>query len=476
MDRRIDELYSAYNDTRARCAEYARRNRELEMAVSRLDNELHECVRRCDLEKQYLLAEDDRKNKIINELSTSKLAKIAVRKALSRHQPVKKPKELAMHGNSNPSGIRNGRYYEEDIDFSKSKTDIKPIAFYLPQYHTFPENDKWWGKGFTEWTNVKKAKPLFPGHDQPRMPHKDFGYYTLDNKAIFKKQISLAKEHGIYGFAFYYYWFSGKRLMEKPLNIWLKNKELNFPFCICWANENWTRRWDGRNNDVLIEQKYSEKDPEKFIIDCKEILLDKRYIRVDKKPLLMVYEPNSIPNFPNVVERWRLAAKKCGIGEIEVLARSSTIDIDIKTESCVDGLFDFAPRHLPLANETPACCMGKPGYFYDYRGLIEYSERDSLYDTHISKKPFYYSVTMAWDNSARKAKDYAIFYNYSPKLFHKWLKMVIEKTRKTLPEDRRFIFINAWNEWGEGTYLEPDKAHGYANINTLSRAIFDKED
>ena len=162
--------------------------------------------------------------------------------------------------------------YEKNIDFSKYKTDIKTLTFYLPQFHTIKENDEWWGEGFTEWTNTKKSLPRFEGHYQPRTPHKDIGYYTLDNKETIKKQVELAKMHGIYGFCFYYYWFSGKRLLEKPVDIFLDNKDIDFPFCLCWANENWTKTWDGLNNDILIGQKYSKSDYKKFIVDIKKYI------------------------------------------------------------------------------------------------------------------------------------------------------------------------------------------------------------
>lgn len=203
--------------------------------------------------------------------------------------------------------------YEDNIDFSDKKTDIKTLVFYLPQFHTFKENDNWWGKGFTEWTNTKKSIPRFEGHYQPRVPHDDFGYYTLDNIETIEKQIKLAKEHGIYGFCYYYYWFSGKRLMEKPLDLFLKS-DIDFPFCLCWANENWTRSWDGLKNDILIKQDYDESDYKKFIKDIKKYVVDKRYIYIDSKPVIMIYNPKEIPNLKETVNNWRKYARKLGIG------------------------------------------------------------------------------------------------------------------------------------------------------------------
>jgi len=188
-------------------------------------------------------------------------------------------------------------WYEDNIDFSRHTTDIKAVAFHLPQFHQIPENDLWWGEGFTEWTNTKKARPLFNGHYQPREPHDDIGYYDLSDVETLRKQVRLARQHGIYGFCFYHYWFSGKRLLEKPLDILLENPDININFCLCWANENWTRRWDGKDRELLIEQKYEEQDPLKFIKDLETYLKDDRYIRVNGKPMLLIYK---IPEIPNI--------------------------------------------------------------------------------------------------------------------------------------------------------------------------------
>ena len=204
-------------------------------------------------------------NKVLNSSSwklTSPLRKV---KAIGKKNADKKigddkKEEIEVKTHSYKEYKAYTSNYQDNIDFSKYNTDIKTLAFYLPQYHTFKENDEWWGKGFMEWTNTKKAKPRFVGHYQPRTPHKDFGYYTLDNVTTIKKQVKLAKEHKLYGFIFYYYWFSGKRLMEKPVDLFLNDKSIDFPFCLCWANENWTRTWDGLNENILIKQDYKKDD------------------------------------------------------------------------------------------------------------------------------------------------------------------------------------------------------------------------
>ena len=359
--------------------------------------------------------------------------------------------------------------YQDDVDFSNKTTDIKPLVFYLPQFHTFKENDEWWGEGFTEWTNTKKAVPRFEGHYQPRVPHKDIGYYTLDSKETIKKQVELAKKHGIYGFCFYYYWFSGKRLMEKPIDIFLNNKEINFPFCLCWANENWTRTWDGLEKDVLIGQEYSKSDYKKFINDIKKYIDDDRYIKIDNKPVIMIYNPKQIPDFEELTSKWREYAKEMGIGEIYIMSKCDLANDSHLYTKYVDAEFDFPPHGLGH-KETKIYGLSSSKIF-NYTKIVD--DIEHLYRNHMPLKPFYYTCMMGWDNSSRRKEGYTVYYNYSLESYYKWLSYIIKETRRRNPIDRRFIFINAWNEWAEGTYLEPDEKYGYANINTLSKAIFD---
>ena len=360
-------------------------------------------------------------------------------------------------------------YYQDNIDFSKYSTDIKTLAFYLPQFHEFKENNEWWGKGFMEWTNTKKSKPRFEGHYQPREPHDDFGYYTLDNIENIKKQVKLAKEHGIYGFCFYYYWFSGKRLLEKPIDLFLKDKSIDFPFCLCWANENWTRAWDGLDKEVLIKQDYTKEDQKNFIKDMEKYLKDKRYIHVDGKPLIMVYNPTEIPDFEECMKEWRNKARELGIGEICIWSKTTFMDNEHKYTPYVDGEFDFPPHGV---SHEASKIYGLPSpKIYNYGKIVD--DIEHLYRNYFPLKDYYFTCTMGWDNSARREEGYTVYYNYSPEKYYKWLKYIIEETRRRNAKDKRYILINAWNEWAEGTYLEPDKKYGYTNINTLSKAIFD---
>jgi len=212
--------------------------------------------------------------------------------------------------------------YENNIYFTNFTTDVKTIALYLSQFYSFEENNEWWEKGFTEWYNVRRARPLYNGHHQPRIPGDNIqylGYYDLTNVNFIKKQIQLAKMHGIYGFGIYYYWFSGKRLLEKPIDILLNNKKIEFKFLLIWANEDWTRRWNGFEGKILIKQEYKECDPYNLIKDIKKYIIDKRYIKINDKPIIGLYEPKKVQNLSSTINTWRESAKKIGLGEIYII-------------------------------------------------------------------------------------------------------------------------------------------------------------
>ena len=369
--------------------------------------------------------------------------------------------------------------YQENMDFSNKSTDIKMLAFYLPQFHTFKENDEWWGKGFTEWTNTRASKPLFKGHYQPRVPHNDIGYYDLSEIETLNKQVRLAKQHGIYGFCFYYYWFSGKRLMEKPVDLLLQHKEIDIPFCMCWANENWTRAWDGMSKNVLIKQNYSQDDDKKFILDLKKYIDDERYIKIGGKPLIIVYNPGQIPNCEKSFSTWRNVARECGIGEIIIwtcrTANNSAKSLEI--EDYIDAEVEFPPHNTWLNDFAVENIdlKGKSASIFNYQKLVDAIKYDftSKKDLSNSSKPLHRSCMMAWDNAARRKNNWFTYHNFSIKSLYDWVKIICEQARRDFEKEERFVFINAWNEWAEGTYLEPDQKYGYANINTVSKALFD---
>ena len=355
---------------------------------------------------------------------------------------------------------------EEDVD--PSTVSAKVIAFYLPQFHPIPENDEWWGEGFTEWTNVTKAFPNFTGHYQPHIPD-ELGYYDLRRLEVQKRQVDLAKKYGIYGFCFYYYWFSGKRLLEHPINQYLAHPELDLPFCLCWANENWTRRWDGAEHEILIAQEYNEQEYEHFIRDISPHFLDPRYIRVDGKPILLVYRISLLPSPQKAAEIWRAECRKLGIGEIYLVAVQS-FGISDPHPFGFDAAVEFPPSHLGQTKiSSSSVNITNP----DFKGEI--FDYNIAARTMIEKKHEGYTVFKgvmpSWDNTARRQNASHIFINSSPKNYGKWLAQAIKYTTQNLPEDRRFIFVNAWNEWAEGTHLEPDSLRGYAFLQATAEAI-----
>jgi ubiquinone/menaquinone biosynthesis C-methylase UbiE/glycosyltransferase involved in cell wall biosynthesis len=371
-----------------------------------------------------------------------------------------------------PSQIHNSDY-EDDCRFGDIVTDIKPIAFYLPQFHEIPENNKWWRKGFTEWTNTRKAKPSIHGHYQPREPHDDIGYYDLSDWRVLKQQADMAKAHGIYGFCFYHYWFAGKRLLEKPVDMFLDHPEIDFPFCLCWANENWTRCWDGCNDDILIKQNHSEADDIAFIDDMKRYLEDKRYIRIDGKPVILLYRPAILPSAKETTDRWRERLRQKGVGEVYLICAYRVFaDTTTPGEYGFDAGYEFAPNvHMPHQTYLQAVSSDDfTGNLCSYRQFV----KDVLHNRELEKNKnfdLFYSVMLEWDNTPRREQGGTIFAYYTSLIYRKWLDRTIEITRREHTEDKRFVFINAWNEWAEGTYLEPDRRYGYLSLNETSRAL-----
>ncbi|MHB1864852.1 MAG: glycoside hydrolase family 99-like domain-containing protein [Candidatus Saccharimonadales bacterium] len=366
---------------------------------------------------------------------------------------------------------RQKYYYEEELKglYKRHPKDPKLIALYLPQFHPFYENDIAWGKGFTEWRNVTTGSPRFVGHQQPILP-KDLGFYDLRLKSVLKDQINLAKKYGIYGFSFYYYWFSGKKLMETPLNNFLKNKDIDFNFLICWANENWTKRWDGRDSDVIISQEYLEDDPLNFIKDVEHILLDSRYIKMDSRPIIMVYRASELKDPSKYASTWREYFKNKHNKELYLVSFLSFDDNDPRKYG-FDAALDFAPqsaffksnlfnkKEFPyIGVATKLLDINFDGVVADYRTIALNSELDNPY-----KYPTFKSVTPSWDNDARKKGKGFIYQNSNPDIYSSWLGRVIKNEIKQT--DAPLIFINAWNEWAEGAILEPSLHFGHATLN-----------
>ena len=350
-----------------------------------------------------------------------------------------------------------------------SQVKARLIAFYLPQFHPIPENDEWWGKGFTEWTNVRPAKPQFLGHYQPHVPHADIGHYDLRNRSVQLKQIGLAKTYGIEGFCFYYYRFGGKRLLEAPIENYLADPQLDHPFCLCWANENWSRRWDGLESEILIGQNHSADDDLACIADLARFMRDARYIRINGKPLLLVYRPKLLPSARETAARWRQWCRNNGIGEIYLAYTQSFVKVD-PAEFGFDAAIEFPPN-----NSNPPDLTG-------YVKTLETEYRGKVYDWDLfvnnsenytdSGYTIFRSVCPGWDNTARRGSCGTAFVNNSPAKYERWLDNAVKETVRAHPNfDERLIFVNAWNEWAEGAHLEPDRATGYSYLEATRRAL-----
>ena len=346
---------------------------------------------------------------------------------------------------------------------------VKLVAFYLPQFHAIPENDAWWGTGFTEWTNVRASTPLFEGHRQPHVPI-DLGYYDLLREGVMTRQVELAKLYGIEGFCFYYYWFNGKRLLFKPIDQFLADKRIDFSFCLCWANENWSRRWDGKENEILIAQNYSKDAEIEFIKGVFTYMRDSRYIRINGKPLLLVYRPNLLPFPKETAARWRNWCKHNGIGEIYLAYAKSLENYDPSSYGFDAGV-EFSPNNTPpinLTNTVMPIAKEFSATVYDWDSLPERN-----YSGMPQRYKVYRCVCPMWDNTPRRKNNSTIYVNNTPKSYQRWLMDAIDDTVQTAAynPDERLIFINAWNKWGEGAHLEPDAANGYAYLHATRAAL-----
>ena len=346
-------------------------------------------------------------------------------------------------------------------DFS----DIRLVAYYLTQFHPIPENDLWWGKGFTEWTNVTKAIPNYQGHYQPQLPT-DLGFYDLRLRETRHEQIMLAKQYGIEGFCYYYYWFSGKRLLERPLDDMLADEQSDMPFCVAWANENWTRRWDASENKILIAQKYRDNDDLEFIKSVVPFLKDRRYIRLDGKPILLVYRPQHLPNARKSAEVWREHCRSVGLGDISLFCCFTHGNWTYE-QFGFDGGVEFPPHNMRRASLADRMKMVPDfsGKVFDLPDVAEdYLARD--YSSYNGIR----SVFPSWDNTPRRGRSASIGLNGTPENYEYWLTQALAKTRADYPGQERLVFINAWNEWAEGCHLEPCRKYGHSFLEATARA------
>lgn len=365
------------------------------------------------------------------------------------------------------------------------KNKIKFLAYYLPQYYPIAENDEWWGKGFTEWTNVTKAKPLFRGHYQPILPA-DLGYYDLRVSEVQQAQSELALKYGIDGFIYYQYWFgNGKMLLEKPAEAMLKNKSITIPFCFCWANETWRGIWHGLENaSVLIEQTYQGIDGYKAYFNyLLPFFKDERYIRIDNKPMFYVYRLDAIPDFDTFVNTFNSLAVENGFDGIYLIATGNINSINFTERSEVYGVVGldiftsirYGQRRLFNAKSILGRIESKIKYklgYIDNQGrrlkplIIDYEKKTSQFVNNFTTKKYIPCVFPNWDNTARSGKRAMIFKNSTPKNWEAHLeKTVLELIKNN--ENPPFIIVKSWNEWAEGNYLEPDLKFGHQFLNAL---------
>jgi lipopolysaccharide biosynthesis protein len=357
-----------------------------------------------------------------------------------------------------------------DSSHFTNNSKVRLIAFYLPQYHPIPENDAWWGKGFTEWTNVTKARPLFCGHYQPHVPA-DLGFYDLRLPEVRVAQAELAREHGIGGFCYWHYWFGGKRLLERPFTEVLRSGEPKFPFCLGWANESWTGAWHGAPDKILLEQTYpGPLDEERHFHTVAEAFFDDRYMTIDGKPIFYVYKPQQIPEPQRFVEHWQNLAIKAGLTGIYFIGEDVYMDDNPWNpgQSGFDAVVPNSPgvAILRLSRRNTLRCMSLRilSRFFGYPNIYDYNDFVAACHVDVANAyDFFPNVLVTWDNTPRAGASGNVLINASPELFRKQLCRAVSQVADR-PPDKRIVFIKSWNEWAEGNHLEPDLRDGRAYL------------
>lgn len=346
----------------------------------------------------------------------------------------------------------------------------RTFAFYLPQFHPIPENNWAHGMGFTEWHNVIQTKPLFKGHYQPRIPG-ELGFYDLRAKEVLETQINLAKEHGISGFCFYYYYFQGKRLLFDPIKNFLES-DSDFPFMLLWANENWSKKWDGGDKEVIIAQNHSKEDDLIFLRNIAALFADPRYAKVNGKPILMVYKAHLFPDVRATTETWRREIEKLGFPGIYLVMADDWTDLHHPRDHGFDASYEIpsnlAPDHVLHADPENDLDLPEDftGRIIDYAKFAQY---------HLSR-PFpsykrFRTVMLPWDNTARYGLDARVHINAQGADFRLWLLQAILDSYLRYEAEERIVFLHSWNEWCEGTYLEPDRRNGRWFLEETRAAI-----
>jgi hypothetical protein len=336
----------------------------------------------------------------------------------------------------------------------------RTVAFYLPQYHVITENSAWWGEGFTDWTNVRRAKPLFEGHDQPRVPT-GLGYYDLSEVETLRRQVELARAADIDAFCIYFYWFDGRRLLERPLELY-RTSGIDFPYCLCWANEAWTRRWDGKDADVLMPQSYGVDFARDVFADLVLHFKQPNYLMMDGRPILVVHRADQIPDVRPTTDVWRRLAREHGLPGIYLIAAETKPGSDPRYWG-----FDALAEFPPVGSNTLGSALAGPRrqLVRSFRGRLLSYER--LSQRFISRQQpvfeLHRGVTPGWDNTPRRGNRATIYVGSSPRAYARWLAAArSDEARRR--GNRGLVFVNAWNEWAEGAYLEPDQSFGSAYL------------
>ncbi len=358
----------------------------------------------------------------------------------------------------------------------ENNTKARVIAFYLPQFHPIPENDVWWGIGFTEWTNVGKAKPLFRGHYQPRVPA-DLGYYDLRLPEIREQQAEMAKHAGIEGFAYWHYWFAGKQLLERPFNEVLQSGSPNFPFCLAWANETWSGIWHGDPSRILIDQTYPGKeDYESHFYANLNAFLDERYIKINGKPIFYIYKPFNIPDSEVFLNCWRELSIKNGLKGMYFIGQSFDEDQAkqilalgydaVNTNWVRDALFYASPYNVVWNKISRTLLGGKFNLaIWNFKKLTR-----KLSNNLDSINNYYPTILSGWDNSPRSGLRGRIFTNFTPDVFDDHVKDVLSKVEMK-DYDSNVVFLKSWNEWAEGNYMEPDLRYGHKFLDVFRKNV-----
>lgn len=365
---------------------------------------------------------------------------------------------------------------------------MKIIAFYLPQFHTIPENDEWWGKGYTEWTNLLNARPSYRGHHQPRVPL-DENYYDLTDVKTLKWQAEIAKKYGVYGFAYYHYWYEGHMLLQKPAEIMLKNPDVDMPFCFSWANHSWERKWGDKTNTVLMKQTYGdESDWKKHFEYLLPFFRDKRYIRIDGRPLMIIYNPKGVSIMNQMMKYWQKLAIENGLSGLCLVHQQN----EYEHEKLNDGnIFDYGiefqmnravteyiSKSVPFAIERFTNRIADKIPFLRCKATTMHYSYDDIWNIVLKQTPkgdtWFPGAFVDWDNTPRRKNRGQVCTDVTPEKFHKYLSKQINRARNVYKKD--YLFMFAWNEWGESGYLEPDQMRGYAMLESLKAALIENRE